>query len=120
LTMTVCIAAICDETGIVGASDRMLTSGDVEFEPDFDSLPTVEFPPGLHETFTRNGKIRALTNRIVGLTAGDAGLQSEIMQEVLSAMMSQLPDKWWTVKETVDLYVNAYDSAKRKRAQTAI
>jgi hypothetical protein len=32
--MTVCAAAMCEQAGIViGAADRMITSGDIEFEP---------------------------------------------------------------------------------------
>src|ERR1700720_631853 len=32
--MTVCVAAMCEQAGIViGAADRMITSGDIEFEP---------------------------------------------------------------------------------------
>ena len=43
--MTVCIAAICDNnTTILGACDRMMTSGDVEFEPALDSLTPPAFP----------------------------------------------------------------------------
>jgi len=121
--MTVCIAAICDNGGIVGATDRMMTSGDIEFEPDFNSLEKLEFPGPLNENYTPNQKIFALTNYIVGLTAGDAGLESEIMQEVLGTMTSRINSnaaQWWTVKETVALYLHHYDMARKNRAQTAI
>ena len=60
--MTVCIAAIAGKT-VIGASDRLVTAGDVQFEP---SRP----------------KIRALTNSVVVMTAGDAWLQAEVLDGV--------------------------------------
>lgn len=56
--MTVCVAAISQSstgTGlmITGASDRMLTAGDIEFEPE-------------------QSKIQPLTNSIALMLAGDS------------------------------------------------
>ena len=59
LEVTVCIAARA-ETLIVGTSDRMLTSGDVQFEP------------------SAGMKLIPLTNSLFMMTAGDAGLQAQI------------------------------------------
>lgn len=64
--MTVCVAALCDDSStIIGASDRMLTSGtgDIEFEPP-------------------QTKIVNLTSSIAIMIAGDAILQTEIMLNV--------------------------------------
>jgi predicted Zn finger-like uncharacterized protein len=121
--MTVCIAAICEQTTIVGAVDRMMTSGDIEFEPDFHNLLVPALPPGLTETYTANPKIFAFTSSTAVMTAGDAGLQMEIMDEIgdtLGDSAKTSPKKWWTVKEVVDLYLQIYQKAKSRRAQAAI
>jgi len=54
--MTVCIAAVCEGNILIGASDRMLTSGDIQFQP-----PTT--------------KIYTFTTSINVMTSGDAGFQ---------------------------------------------
>ena len=58
--MTVCVAAICGDSSIVGASDRMITAGDVEFEPPQTKLWNV-------------------SSSIAVMIAGDASLQMEIL-----------------------------------------
>jgi hypothetical protein len=89
--MTVCIASICNGNTIIGAADRMITSGDIEFEPALDSLPV---PAGLNPidrgSYNLNTKIFALTRYIVALTAGDSGLQSEILQSVYLAVTKRI------------------------------
>jgi hypothetical protein len=64
--LTVCIAAICEGGIVLGACDKMMTAGDVEFEP--------QAPTG------RSMKVFPITNSIAVMTAGDSGLQSEIVQ----------------------------------------
>jgi hypothetical protein len=49
---------------VMGMSDRMLTAGDVQFQPP-------------------SSKIWALTNSITMMAAGDIGTQSEIHTEVM-------------------------------------
>jgi hypothetical protein len=61
--VTVCVAAMCAENILIGASDRMLTAGDVEFEPD-------------------TAKIYSLSNSAVAMIAGEASLQIEILQSL--------------------------------------
>ena len=61
--MTVCIAAICNNSVIFGASDRMLTAGDIQFEPQLQ-------------------KNYLLTSKIVIQVAGDASVQAEVVQLV--------------------------------------
>jgi hypothetical protein len=61
--MTVCVAAMCDGYTILGASDRMLTAGDVQFEP-------------------QQSKLWAITSSIVAMVAGDSAFQTEILQDV--------------------------------------
>lgn len=102
--MTVCIAAICQANIIVGASDRMLTAGDVEFEPHF-------------------AKSIAVTNSIVVMMAGDSALQAEIVQEVYGVVIARIkkePDRWWKVKEVAEMYAKFYAIIKKQRAETAI
>jgi hypothetical protein len=121
--LTVCIAAICGKNSIFGACDRMLTSGDIEFEPALDAIskPIISYPGSMG--FNTNAKIFPLTNSIVALTAGDSGLQEEILQSVCAVIQSKLqepPPRWYTVREAVDVYLWCYDLAKAKRAQSAI
>lgn len=90
--VTICIAAICDfrsdpSSGlyspcIVGATDRMLTAGDIQFEP-----PT--------------GKIFSLSRNVVALLAGDAGAQIEILNNTFSGFGGRAEVG---VREAVDAY----------------
>lgn len=121
--MTVCIAAICETGTIIGASDRMMTSGDVEFEPDLDSIQKPDLPPQISRTFNANTKIYPITTSIVFMTAGDSGFQSEIIQDVIGVINQQVAHdktRWISVKEMVDIYLNSYNEAKAKRAQQLV
>lgn len=118
--LTVCIAAICENTKIFGASDRMMTSGDIEFEPDLDVLPPGNLAKEIAHMENFNEKIIPLTSAIVVLTAGDSGLQAEIVDEVRQivwARNAKEPDNWWVVKDVVDVYEHCYNQAKAKRAR---
>jgi hypothetical protein len=93
----------------------MMTSGDIEFEPRLES-GSVDFM-GMR-SFSPNPKIFTVSSSIVIMTAGDSGLQAEVMgdaQVEISARINRDPDKWLPVKEAVDCYINAYNSAKGKR-----
>ncbi|MDB6127755.1 MAG: hypothetical protein JWM35_1651 [Verrucomicrobia bacterium] len=107
--MTVCIGAICEGNTIFGASDRMITGGDIQFE-----VANSESPPS---------KIFMLTNSIVAMTAGDVGVQREILEEVCVTVRQRVnkdPGNWWEVKDIVDLYVTAYDRISMKRSRSAV
>lgn len=102
--VTVCIAAIFENSGIVGASDRMLTAGDVQFEP---SVP----------------KLRFLTNSIAALVAGDANLHADIVREVWEAtgdLIAQNKGRWVRVKDMALLYKRECDKAIRAIAERRI
>jgi len=102
--MTVCIAARATNA-IVGASDRMLTSADVQFEPSAGT------------------KIVLLTSSMFVMTSGDAALQAEICSHVLSEITDRInrePSNWWRVKEAADLYIKYFNEVKNKRAEDAI
>jgi hypothetical protein len=108
VSVTVCIAAICENGVIIGAADRMLSSGDIQFEPTANTYPS---------------KVIPLTRSIVAMTAGDAGLQTEILHEVhqvVNARVMSQPDNWWNVKDAVDVYVNFYNFFKLKRARERV
>lgn len=102
--MTVCIAAIYASDSIVGASDRLVTAGDVEFEP-------------------ASAKVQMLTNSIVAMTAGDANLSAEILGFVraeIATHVSANPSQWLTVREVADRYCFHWAEAKRRRAELQI
>jgi len=120
--MTVCIAAICENGIIYGASDRMLTSGDIEFEPDLDSITKPELPAAAALTFNSNTKIYAITNSFAVMTAGDSGLQSEIVQDMLiqaNNIIQKNPHQI-AITEAVGMYLGAYEKAKNRRAHQMI
>ncbi len=100
--MTVCIAAICawnQQRMIVGASDRMLTAGDIEFEPPQTKI----FGFGL--------------GHVTALVAGDTAAQTEIcfkvQQEVMARTVAYVP-------EIADIYAREFASYRRKQAEQAL
>lgn len=102
--MTVCVAALCSTGAIFGATDRMLTAGDIEFEPTVSKI----FP---------------LTNALCAMTAGDSSLQVELLQLTYREIMERIriePANWWAVKDVAELYSKHYDQVRRKRSERAI
>jgi hypothetical protein len=84
--VTVCVAAICDGDTIFGAADRMLTAGDIQFEP-----PDVKITP--------------LTTSIVVMTAGDSALHAEILHAVRARIREHLEyssDDWINVQDVAE------------------
>jgi hypothetical protein len=101
--LTVCIA-IRSQAAIFLVSDRMITSGDIQFEPPSE-------------------KIIFLTSCIAVMAAGDSAFHHEVMKDVTKTVVDRVskePDNWWLVKDVVDLYVNARNNAKLKRAEAAL
>ena len=84
--VTVCIAARSTGGMIFRASDRMLTSGDIQFEPP-------------------SQKVLYLTSAIMAMTSGDAAFQSEILQGVRTDMAELLKGatEWIKVGVVADL-----------------
>lgn len=104
--MTVGLAALCRSNGrpaVLCASDRMITSGDIQFEP-----------PAL--------KIYPLTVSIVMLTAGDSAAQTDIVQGVRLAIYLRLEsDKSWiSVKEVADFVSQETASFVANRAARTV
>ena len=104
ISVTVCIAAMCDGNTIIGASDRMLTAGDIEFEP-------------------QQTKTISITSSIVCMIAGDSAMQMEIIQYVkpdVNKRIESNPDEWWKVRDVAELYSLYYKQACLRRAENQI
>jgi hypothetical protein len=103
--MTVCIAARSNDGAVICAADRMVTVGDMEME---SPVP----------------KIVMLTRSIALMSSDDdAAFHNEIIvsvYETVSARAHTTPDKWWTIKEVVDLYVETLVARKNARAERDI
>jgi hypothetical protein len=90
---------------IIGASDSMLTAGDIQFEPSSVL------------------KIQAFTNFAFMMTAGDAGLTAELVQDTGRQVRERVaaePTNFWIIKDIADLYILNYNDAKLKRSEAHI
>jgi hypothetical protein len=87
--VTVCIAAIFEDSGVFSASDRMITAGDIQFEPPVE-------------------KVRYLTSSCLVMFAGDAAMQAEIIQTtqatVLQRIRTSIPARWLAIEEMAGIY----------------
>jgi hypothetical protein len=90
--VTVCIAATCRWLeGIpiaMGVSDRMLTSGDIQFMPP-------------------QTKINTITNSIYAMGSGDATIHGEVFPKVyarVADLVSKNPTEWARVEDVADMY----------------
>ena len=105
LPLTVCIAARSNEGAIFCAADRMVTIGDMEVE---SPVP----------------KIVMLTNSIAIMTSDDdAAYHTEIIIDAYATIARRINDereRWWTVKEIVDLYIRRRIAHKQLRAERNI
>jgi 20S proteasome alpha/beta subunit len=98
-TVTVCIAAICDFDGrplILVASDRKVTAGDIEFEPN-------------------QSKVFRFTNSILALTAGDSQLQTEVCNLTLRRI-----DAAAVVEDVVRFYGEEIAGYKLRQAERTV
>lgn len=103
--VTVCVAAIGGGAKIFLASDRMITSGDVEFEP------------------TSIRKVEWFTNSIVAMWAGEAAYQREVLSAVSRRVRTHLqavPNEWLKVRDVAGWYADEWAAAKRRRAELAV
>lgn len=102
--MTICVGALAERHTLIGASDRMLTAGDSEFEPD--QLKMWIFSPA-----------------ILALVAGDSTLQSEIFKRVdieVKRWINNDPKTWVKVKDVASLYCAKYRDLLREHAEADI
>jgi hypothetical protein len=103
--MTVCIAAKCADGIIFGISDRMLTSGDIQFEP------------------RATNKVLILTSSIVAMTAGDAAFNAEILRQVsaeVDSLVHAAPTEWLAVKDVAEMYAKYRNLGKLRRAEAKL
>lgn len=106
--MTVCIAAICNGAfpTIVGASDRMITSGDIEFE--------AVGPPDAARPVLKTLKI---TQQIAMMTAGDAGFQGDAIHHLAQSLgQSQRP----LVRDVASMYLDFVNRGKASAATNSV
>lgn len=102
--MTICVCALAEKTTLIAACDRMVTAGDVEFEPS-------------------QAKIWELSPAIYVLLAGDLTLQAEILKEVhkeVRQMIVENPNQWVSIKHCVELYCKEYRAVLRREAEREI
>jgi len=108
--VTVCIAARCQanepgNTILFGLSDRMVTAGDIQFQPPAR-------------------KIVPFTNSIIGMTSDeDTALHGEILQDLtidITDRVKNEPTKWLDVEFVAELYLKHRNEAKRRRAERDI
>src|ERR1700722_432859 len=102
--VTVCIAAIAEKSTVIGMSDRMLTAGDIQFEPG-------------------QAKMWNFTKSIWALVAGDMAIQAELMKRVNIETQRRLvadPKTWLLVKEVGTIYCQEFRRYRRERAEAEI
>ena len=103
--MTVCVPAICGNTMIFGASDRMITAGDIEFEP-------------------AQTKLWHLTSSIIALNAGeDMAMLVDVLQNVqeeITRRVADEPSNWLKVKVVADLYRHSFNKERLIRSGNEI
>lgn len=102
--MTVCVAAMCGGNLILGAADRMLTSGDVEFEPETSKIYQVTTSMGL-------------------MIAGEASLQTDIYRRLLKFVTERIdanPKEWVPVADVAQEYLRIYQRIRSERAETRV
>ena len=102
--VTVCVAAVFNNSSILGASDRMLTAGDIQFQP-------------------QSPKIWPLSNSIAIMMAGDMGLHAQIFQAVAPIVNERIranPNEWLKVSEIAELYSQTFFDFRLRRAEREI
>jgi len=102
--MTVCIASIYNSNSILGVSDRMITAGDIKFEPP-------------------QTKIISVTNSIIIMTAGDSNIQTQIYERVSHIVGERIklhPEKWIPVIDVAYLYRDCYLELKREATEKSV
>lgn len=102
--MTVCIAAIYNNNSILGVSDRMITSGDIQFDRP-------------------QRKIISLTNSIAVMTAGNTNVQTQLYTMVTSFIKKKLdanPTKWIQVEDVATFYRDSYIQLRKELAERSV
>jgi hypothetical protein len=101
--MTVCIA-VRTQGMILIVSDRMITSADMEYEPE-------------------HTKILRLTNSVSMVFSGDASFYAEVVQDVIIEVdrrVAAAPDIWLTVREVANIWSRAFTEARMRHAEVTV
>jgi hypothetical protein len=105
--VTVCIGAIAEagENPIIfGVTDRMLTAGDIQYEP-------------------ARSKVFSLTNASAILIAGDASTQEEIclgVQQEVGKRLDEDPERWIPIADIAGFYRKHYMRVQAQAAERAV
>ena len=107
--MTVCIAAVCNigpdrPAYVVAASDRMITIGDIEYEPD-------------------QTKAVELGTKTIGLLAGDMQVHAAIIPKTMDALKELVSGRdppRLTVEEIAEAYAKQFAYYRRTLAEREI
>ena len=105
--LTVCVAAMAsigEFRWIIGASDRMVTTGDIEFEQE-------------------QRKIQQLTTSISLMVAGDLSVQADVIHRLLTwrdQCLEKAPEQWLKVKDAADKFYEYLAEYRRKCAHQAV
>lgn len=102
--MTVCIASIYNNTSVLGASDKMLTNFDIEFEPDDKGAK----------------KVYPLTRNIVLMTAGGSSIHGHLLSRIRKYINDRLEEDSSTLLPVADVaaeYEKLYRKYRREVAQ---
>jgi 20S proteasome alpha/beta subunit len=92
IEMTVCVATISESSNIIGISDRMITYGDIQFEPN-------------------TSKIVPITKSIIAMTAGDLAFQTEILNRMIGIISMQYTSQ--PINHSVEDIANLYLECKK-------
>jgi hypothetical protein len=97
IKLSVCVATISNNEVVLGATDKMITAGDIQYQPN-------------------SSKIWLFTNAIAALVAGDIQTQKLIFDSVYISIFQNFykthPDKIF-VKDIANNYVNQYNVEKK-------
>jgi len=99
--LTVCVAAICQGNIIVGASDRLLTTGDIQFAPP-------------------QTKIVRLTQSIAAMFAGDTALCHDLAMRVREDVLHDEQPGSLTVRECAERFRDHYQRMFLERASNHV
>jgi len=106
--VTVCVAVLhsvgASRGGAYLVSDRMLTAGDVQFEPP-------------------QSKVIWLSTAIAMMVAGDVGFHVRVAYDVMDAVNARIredPGNWWRVRDVADLYSECFSRIRLKAAETKV
>ena len=105
--MTICIAAICEDCILIGASDRMITSGD----------GLIKSTPDRKKSFGANFK---LNDAVTIMKAGNMELQAQILERT-KGFLSEMPElSQLKVRAVVEAYTDSYQEVYWRRAESEI